>query len=58
MFEGFIQLLESYGYDFLDVDTGTYDSFYYACPPMYNPQGFMIPLAAIAKEVVKIPVIA
>lgn len=52
------RLLESYGYDFLDVDTGTYDSFYYACPPMYNPQGFMIPLAAKAKEVVKIPVIA
>ncbi len=52
------RLLESYGYDFLDVDTGTYDSFYYACPPMYNPQGFMIPLAARAKEVVKIPVIA
>ena len=52
------RLLESYGYDFLDVDTGTYDSFYYACPPMYNPQGFMIPLAAKAKEVAKIPVIA
>ena len=52
------RLLESYGYDFLDTDTGTYDSFYYACPPMYNPQGFMIPLAAKAKEVVKIPIIA
>ena len=52
------KLLESYGYDFLDVDTGTYDSFYYACPPMYNPQGFMIPLAAKAKAVVNIPVIA
>ena len=52
------KLLESYGYDFLDTDTGTYDSFYYACPPMYNPQGFMIPLAAKAKAVVKIPVIA
>ena len=52
------KLLEKYGYDFLDVDTGTYDSFYYACPPMYNPQGFMIPLAAAAKKEVKIPVIA
>ncbi len=52
------RLLEQYGYDFLDTDTGTYDSFYYACPPMYNPQGFMIPLAAAAKKVVKIPVIA
>ena len=52
------KLLEQYGYDFLDTDTGTYDSFYYACPPMYNPQGFMIPLAAAAKKVVKIPVLA
>lgn len=52
------KLLESYGYDFLDVDTGTYDSFYYACPPMYMPQGYMIELAAKAKAVVNIPVIA
>ena len=52
------KLLESYGYDFLDVDTGTYDAFYYACPPMYNPQGFMIPLAAKAKAVTNIPIIA
>ena len=52
------KLLESYGYDYLNVDTGTYDSFYYACPPMYLPQGFMIELAAKAKEVVTIPVIA
>jgi len=52
------KLLEKYGYNFLDVDTGTYDAFYYACPPMYNPQGFMIPLAAEAKKAVKIPVIA
>ena len=52
------KLLEQYGYDFLDVDTGTYDSFYYACPPMYNPQGFMIPLAAAAKKAVSIPILA
>ena len=52
------KLLESYGYNFLDVDTGTYDSFYYACPPMYNPQGFMIPLAAAAKKEVSIPILA
>ncbi len=52
------KLLEQYGYDFIDADTGTYDSFYYACPPMYNPQGFMIPLAAAAKKAVRIPIIA
>ncbi len=34
------KLLEQYGYDYLNVDAGTYDSFYYACTPMYNPQGF------------------
>jgi 2-enoate reductase len=52
------RLLESYGYDFLDVDTGTYDSFYYAEPPMYVPQSYMIDIAAKAKAVVKIPVFA
>ncbi len=52
------KLLESYGFDFLDVDTGTYDSFYYACPPMYMPQGFMIELAGEAKKAVNIPIIA
>ena len=44
------QLLESYGYDCLSVDTGTYDSFYYACPPMYMPKGFVVELAAKAKR--------
>lgn len=52
------QLLESYGYDCLNVDTGTYDSFYYACPPMYMPKGFVVELAAKAKEAVKIPILA
>ena len=52
------RLLEKYGYDYLNTDTGTYDSFYYACPPMYNPQGFMISLAAAAKKAVSIPVMA
>ena len=52
------QLLESYGYDCLSVDTGTYDSFYYACPPMYMPKGFVVELAAKAKEAVKIPILA
>lgn len=51
------QLLESYGYDALDVDTGTYDSFYYACPPMYLKRGYMVELAEKAKGVVSVPVI-
>lgn len=52
------KLLESYGYDCLNVNTGTYDSFYYACPPMYMPKGYMVELAAKAKEAVNIPVLA
>lgn len=52
------RLLESYGYDCLNVDTGTYDSFYYACPPMYMPKGYLVDLAAKAKEAVQIPILA
>lgn len=50
------KLLEQYGYDFLNVDVGVYDSFYYACPPVYMPQNFMIDMAAKAKAAVSIPV--
>ena len=52
------RLLESYGYDCLNVDTGVYDSFYYACPPMYMPKGYLVELAAKAKEAVNIPILA
>lgn len=52
------KLLESYGYDCLNVDTGIYDSFYYACPPMYMPKGYLVELAAKAKEAVNIPILA
>jgi len=52
------KLLESYGYDCLSVDTGIYDSFYYACPPMYMPKGYVVELAAKAKEAVNIPILA
>lgn len=51
------QLLEQAGYDALDVDTGTYDSFYYACPPMYLKRGYMVELAEKAKEAVSVPII-
>ena len=51
------KLLEKYGYDVLNVDAGVYDSFYYACPPMYMPQGFMVDMAAAVKKAVGIPVI-
>jgi len=51
------QLLESYGYDALSVDSGVYDSFYYASPPMYMPKGYNLELAEAAKKVVKIPIL-
>lgn len=52
------KLLEAYGYDCLSVDTGTYDSFYYACPPMYMPKGYLVEMAAKVKEAVNIPILA
>ncbi len=52
------KLLESYGYDCLSVDTGIYDSFYYACPPMYMPKGYLVELAAKTKAAVHIPILA
>ncbi|MBR4763522.1 MAG: FAD-dependent oxidoreductase [Lachnospiraceae bacterium] len=51
------KLLESYGYDYLSIDTGVYDSFWYACSPMYIPQSFMFDMAAKCTDAVNIPVI-
>ncbi len=51
------KLLESYGYDYLSVDTGVYDSFWYACSPMYVPQSFMFDMAEQCTKAVNIPVI-
>lgn len=48
--------LESYGYDMLNCNSGTYDSFYYACPPYYQPYGYNIELARKVKAAVSIPV--
>lgn len=52
------QLLEEYGFDAVDMDMGIYDSFYYACPPSYIPQGYAIDLYAEAKKVMKTPLLA
>lgn len=51
------QMLESYGYDALDVDVGIYDSFYYAEPPIYMPKCHVIELAAAVRGKVGIPVL-
>lgn len=51
------KLLESYGYDALDVDVGTYDSWWWNHPPMYQKKGLYIPYAKIVKQSVTVPVI-
>ncbi|MCL1816453.1 MAG: FAD-dependent oxidoreductase [Clostridiales bacterium] len=49
--------LEEYGYAALDVDVGSYDSWWWSHPPMYQEKGLYIPYAKITKETVNIPVI-
>lgn len=47
---------ESYGLDMLNVNSGTYDTFYYCIAPYYMPKGFNIHLAKQIKDAVNIPV--
>ncbi|GER70323.1 2-enoate reductase [Weizmannia acidilactici] len=51
------KLLVSYGYDALDVDVGSYDSWWWSHPPMYQKKGLYIPYAKLVKEAVDVPVI-
>lgn len=51
------KLLVSYGYDALDVDVGSYDSWWWSHPPMYQSKGLYIPYAKLVKEAVSVPVI-
>lgn len=51
------KLLVSYGYDALDVDVGTYDSWWWNHPPMYQKKGLYIPYAKILKENVDVPIL-
>ncbi len=51
------KLLVSYGYDALDVDVGSYDSWWWSHPPMYQEKGLYIPYAKIVKEAVSVPVL-
>jgi len=50
------KILEKAGYDALDVDTGCYDSSYFAHPPCYQPHGFSIDLVKEIKKAVKVPI--
>ncbi|MFH1953794.1 MAG: FAD-dependent oxidoreductase [Pseudomonadota bacterium] len=52
------KLLEQAGFDALHVDAGCYESWYWPHPPSYQQEGCMTELAAAAKKVVTVPVIA
>lgn len=50
------KLLESFGYDMLNCNSGIYDAFYYCAPPCYIPKGYNLELAKQLKAAVNIPV--
>ena len=50
------KLLASYGYDALDTDVGTYDSWWWNHPPMYQEKGLYRNYCKMVKEVVDVPV--
>ena len=49
--------LQDAGYDMLNADNGTYDSWYWAHPPMYMPQNCNLEDVAHIKKFVTIPVV-
>ncbi len=49
--------LEEAGYDMLNADNGTYDSWYWAHPPMYMPENCNLDDVAHIKKFVNIPVV-
>lgn len=51
------RILEAAGADMLNADNGTYDSWYWAHPPVYMPLSCNLPEVAFIKNFVKIPVV-
>lgn len=51
------QLLEAAGADMLNADNGSYDSWYWAHPPVYMPMACNLPEVSYIKQFVKIPVV-
>ncbi len=49
--------LQDAGYDMLNADNGTYDSWYWAHPPMYMPQNCNLADVSHIKQFVDIPVV-
>ena len=51
------KLLVSYGYNALDTDVGTYDSWWWNHPPMYQEKGLYRKYCKMVKDVVDVPVL-
>jgi 2-enoate reductase len=51
------KILEAAGYDALNGDVGSYDSWYWSHPPMYQDKGLYLPYNEILKRNVNIPII-
>lgn len=51
-------LLEESGVDAISVSSGNHNSFRWFIPPMFMPEGCLVPLAEGIRKVVNIPVIA
>lgn len=51
------KILEEAGYDAFNADAGTYDSWYWNHPPMYQKKGVYLDLTEKLKEVVNVPVL-
>lgn len=51
------KILEQAGYDAFNADAGTYDSWYWNHPPMYQKKGLYLHLTEELKKVVKAPVL-
>ncbi len=49
--------LEEYGYDMLNCDNGSYDSWFWAHPPMYMPKACNLGDVSKVKQAVNIPVV-
>ncbi len=51
-----VKKLESYGIDMFNCNSGSYDGFYYACPPYYMDYCYNLALGKAIKEAVSVPV--
>lgn len=58
MEEGLVvaKMLEDMGYDFLDADVGSYESWHWSHPPMYHQKAMYLPYVSQLKKAVSIPV--